>query len=83
LLEHLISPLREPAAVAALELGTRNSLGRVLRVQVEGPPFDPRAELALQPRRPLETDVAERSDVVAPDLYQRRVLGNLGHDRSA
>ena len=81
--EHRIAPVGEPAAIAALELGARDSLGRVLRVQVEGSPLDPRAEPALQPRRPLEADVAERSDVVAPDLNQRHVFGSLGHSRSA
>ena len=36
-------------------------------MQVEGHPLQPRAVPALQPRRPLQADVAEGSYVVAPD----------------
>jgi hypothetical protein len=36
-------------------------------MKVEGEPLDRGAEPALEPRRPLVGDVAERSDVVAPD----------------
>ena len=46
---------------------SRNALGRVLGVEVEGEPLDAGAEPALQPAGPLEADEAERSDVVAPD----------------
>src|SRR3954447_15055019 len=59
--------------VAPLELGPLDPLGRVLRVQVERAPFDLRAEPALEPRRPLEADVAERSYVVGPDGDPRRL----------
>ncbi len=43
----------------------------------EGPPLDLRAEPALQPRRPLEADVAEGSYVVAPDGDPRGPVGAL------
>ena len=61
-------------AVAGVELGARDPLRRVLRVEVEGEPFDRGAEPALEPLGPLVADVAIRSDVVAPDRD-----GVLGH----
>jgi uncharacterized protein len=49
------------------ELAPGDSLRWVLGMQVEREPFDLGAEPALEPRRPLVADVAERSDVVTPD----------------
>src|SRR6185503_7189601 len=69
--EHALEALDPRAAEARLELRARDPLGRVLRVQVEGPPVDAGAVPALQPRGPLEADVAERSYVVAPDAEDR------------
>src|SRR3954452_14120364 len=45
---------------------------RILRVQVERQPLDLGAVPALEPRRALSRDVAERSYVVGPDPDQRR-----------
>jgi hypothetical protein len=53
--------------VAALQVGAADALLRVLRVEEERKPVDPRAVPALQPLGPREADVAERSRVVAPD----------------
>jgi hypothetical protein len=58
---------RKARPVALFKDGVRNSLGRIFRMQIERLPLDPRAEPALQPRRPLQGDVAEGSYVVAPD----------------
>jgi hypothetical protein len=48
-------------------------------MQVKRPPLDPRAEPALEPRRPLEADVAKRSYVVAPDGDQWHAVDFLRH----
>jgi hypothetical protein len=48
-------------------------------MEVEREPFDAGAELALEPRRPLVGDIAERSDVVAPD---RDDVAAVFHERS-
>ena len=62
-------------AVACVQLGPCDALGRVFGVEVERKPFDRGAEPALEPRRPFEADVAERSDVVAPDVTTWRLSG--------
>jgi hypothetical protein len=67
LLDHRPHALGEARSVPCVELAAGNALRWVLRVEVEGQPLDPGAEPALQPRRTLEGDVAERSDVVRPD----------------
>jgi hypothetical protein len=54
-------------AVAPPEVVNRDALGRIFRVQVERQPFDLSAVPALEPRRALSRDVAERSYVVGPD----------------
>jgi hypothetical protein len=56
-------------AVALSKDGSRDSLRRIFRMEIERQPLDVRAEPALQPVGPLEADEAERSDVVAPDPY--------------
>ena len=66
-LDHALHLVGVALAVAGVQLGAGNPLGRVLGVQVERKPFDRGAEPAREPRRPLVGDVAERSDVVAPD----------------
>jgi len=55
------------AAVPGLEFGARDSFRRIFGMEVEGKPVDRGAEPALEPLGPLEADVAERSNVVAPD----------------
>src|SRR3954469_12232050 len=72
-LEHCEQPLVVVGAVALLEDGARDALRRILRVQVEWAPFDPRAEPALEPRGPIEADVAEGSYVVGPHGDPRRL----------
>jgi hypothetical protein len=74
--------LAEAGAVAPLELLARDALRRVLGMEVEGSPLDLGAEPVLEPRRPLQADVAERSYVVAPDDDLRRFGGVLGHPRT-
>ena len=69
----------ELPAVAALQIGSRDPLGRVLGMQIKRPPHQSRAELALEPRRPLKADVAERSYVVAPHGDPRRAVCSLDH----
>jgi hypothetical protein len=76
--------LDEPAGVVlqaepvAISQGrARDALSGVLRVQVEGEPLDLGAVPARQPRRPLEGDIAERSDVVGPD-GDLRSFGHAG-----
>jgi hypothetical protein len=54
-------------AVPAVELRPRDAVRRVFGVEIEGKPLDRGAEPVAEPRRPLVGDVAERSDVVAPD----------------
>ncbi len=53
--------------VAGDELLARDSLRRVLGVQVERQPLDGRAEALLHPPGQHLADAAERSDVVRPD----------------
>jgi hypothetical protein len=79
LVEHRTQVLTEARAVTALEHGARDALRRVLGMQVERPPLDPRAEPALEPRRPLEGDVAERSYVIAPDDDRRHAVDSVDH----
>jgi hypothetical protein len=79
LFEQRPTSLGELRAVTALELGARDALRRILGVQIEWPPFDTRAKLALEPRRPLQADVAEGSYVVAPDGDLRRAVACLHH----
>jgi hypothetical protein len=50
-------------------------------MEIERPPFDLCAELALKPRGPLEADVAERSYVVTPDRDLGRFVERVGHAR--
>jgi hypothetical protein len=57
----------EALAVAPVELGSRNALGRVLGVEVEGQPVDLSAEPALDPLSRALAEAAEGSDVVRPD----------------
>jgi hypothetical protein len=78
-LKHHSQAIGKLRAVAALKLGTRDALWRVLGVQIKRSPLDPRAEPALKPRRPLKADVAERSYVVAPGGDQRDTVDYLGH----
>jgi hypothetical protein len=54
-------------AVAPVELGSRDALGRVLRVEVEGQPVDLSAEPALEPLSRALAEATEGSDVVRPD----------------
>jgi hypothetical protein len=62
-------------AVAAVQLGQRDALRRVLRMQVEGEPEDVGVELAPCALGRLLAEPAEGSDVVAPD--DDRVLRHL------
>jgi hypothetical protein len=50
LLKHHSQAIGKLGAVAALKLGTRDALWRVLKVQIKRSPLDPRAEPALKPR---------------------------------
>src|SRR5207253_6916318 len=77
LLDQLADAVMESLAVACLELCPWDSLGRILRVQVERKPLHLGAEPAPEPVDPLEADVAERSNVVAPD--QDGVVGHVRH----
>ena len=80
-LDHLLHLVGMALAVARVQLRAGNPVGRVLGVQVEGKPFDRGAEPAREPRRPLVGDVAERSDVVAPDpddVWRRHATQSTG-----
>ena len=62
-----LQPVVEGPAVASVELGPRDALARVLRVQVEREEGDGGAEPALEPPGRALAEAAERSDVVRPD----------------
>jgi hypothetical protein len=62
--------------VAAVELGSRDALRWILGVKIEREPLDRGAEPVAEPRRPFVGDVAERSDVVAPDDDSVRLLSH-------
>jgi hypothetical protein len=64
---HLLNSTVKARAVTFFQLSTWNSIGWILRMQVERYPFNPSAEPALKPRRSLQSDVAEGSYVVRPD----------------
>jgi hypothetical protein len=66
-LERRLEALVEALAVAPVELGSRNALGRVLGVEVEGQPVNLSAEPALDPLSRALAEAAEGSDVVRPD----------------
>ncbi len=68
------SVVEEARPVATLERRPGHALGRVFRMQVEGEPLQLGAVPALQPRRPFEGDVAERSYVVGPHDELRSVF---------
>jgi hypothetical protein len=64
----MVRPRVEPVSLS--ELLEPDPLRRVFGVEVERKPFDPSAVPALEPRRALSRDVAERSYVVRPDTDQ-------------
>jgi hypothetical protein len=66
-LERRFEALVEALAVAPVELSSRDALGRVLGVEIEGQPVDMGAEPALEPLSRALAESAERSDVVRPD----------------
>jgi hypothetical protein len=66
--------LVDPGAVSLGKPLAGDPLRRILGMQVEGKPLDAGAEPALQPVGPLETDEAERSDVIRPNGH-----GEFGH----
>ena len=66
-LEHAAHAVDARLSVAREQLLSRQTLLRVLRVQVEGEPRDLSAEPALEPVGRRLADAAERSDVVGPD----------------
>jgi hypothetical protein len=74
-LDHLLRVLVDARPVAALEVGARHTLVRVLRVQEERQPVDLRAEPAREPLGPREADVAERSGEIAPNRDGQHVHG--------
>ena len=65
--ERRFEALVEALTVAPVELGSRDALGRVLRVEVEGQPVDLSAEPALEPLSRALAEATEGSDVVRPD----------------
>jgi hypothetical protein len=65
--EHRAQSIGHRRSVALEQHAARYPLRRILRVQVERAPLDPRAVPALKPRRAFQPDVAERSYVVTPD----------------
>jgi hypothetical protein len=73
LIEHRTEALRHTLAVPPLDLGPGDAFGGILGVELEWPPIDFGAELALKPRRAFQADVAERSYVVAPHEDPRRL----------
>lgn len=64
--------------VALFQPAAGDPLGRVLGVEIIRLPLDPGAEPALQPCRPFQSDIAERSYVVRPDL-DGRATGRNAH----
>jgi hypothetical protein len=75
-LDHPLRVPVNPGSVAALEVGARQAVLGVFRVEEEGQPLDLRAEPTLEPLGPREADVAERSGVVAPDRDGQRLHVN-------
>ena len=78
--EPALEVLVEGNAVPLQQLGARDTLRRVLGVQIEGQPLDHGVEPTLEPlSRPL-ADAAKRSDVVRPDqnLVRRHAISLSG-----
>jgi len=75
-LDHPLRVAVDPGPVAALEVGSRQAVLRILGMEEERQPLDLRAEPALEPLGPRKADVAERSGVVAPDGDREVVHGS-------
>ena len=65
--EEFTQPILERVAKARTERRPRNSLPRVLGMQLVREPIDLGTKLVLKPRRAFDRDVAVRSDEVAED----------------